>query len=372
MGTRWKLLAILLFIGVIIFFWSTGVERNNIVEQREVPIPSVASTDKFFQFPWGIPRSELLKLAEERSLTPTPKGFLDYRGSDLLYNISFAGCPASIRCRFLEREKQNYSFFYRGSIYLSSKTCEIEKLYWQFYKELSNRYGSVPDLGYPPRRNSGAEKPWAPGSGSIWTVNAPDGQIFEIMAELDLSSPGLLRLTYHNISMERKFKNMINPTPEGDPTQADTELADFMGIPWGSSPALFKREMENKGLSPVKEETSPNNRSAQSWVQKGSFAGYPVQRINAFFKHDSMYMVSVSINGDKKDNGDTDYLQLKEYLQKQYGKPLEEKSFRNETVHIWPFPLKGFKPNHIMLHRDGSTIMLLYKSRALEDKLNNL
>ncbi|MHC1758237.1 MAG: hypothetical protein AB9917_01755 [Negativicutes bacterium] len=372
MGTRWKLLAILLFIGIIIFFWSNGVERSNIAEQREAPIPSVTSIDNFFQFPWEITRSEALKLAEERSLTPTPKGFMDYRGSDLLYNISFAGCPAIIRCRFQERLQQNYSFFYRGSIYLSSKTCAVEKLYRQFHKEMTDRYGAVPDLGYPPRRNSGADKPWAPGSGSVWAVKSPDGQIFEIMTELDLSNPGFLRLSYHNISMERKFKNLVNPTPEGDPTQADTDLAGFMGIPWGASPVQFKREMEGKGLSPVTEDTSPNNRSAHSWVQKGSVAGYPVQSINAYFKHDSMYMVSVSINGDKKDNGDADYRRLNEYLQSQYGKPVEEKNFCQETVHIWPFPLEGFKPNHIMLHRNGSTIMLLYKSRALEDKLNNL
>jgi hypothetical protein len=355
-----------------ISFWPKEVVQKESATKVEAPVPFVTSIEDFFQFPWGLTRGEVLKMAEERKLQPTPKGFLDYRGSDLLYSISFAGCPAIIRCSFKEQINQEYSFFYRGSIYMSSKTCPVEKIFWQFHKNLTETYGAVQDFGYPPRRNSGAEKPWAPGSGSIWEVKSPDGQLFEIEAELDLSNPGFLRLSYHNISVERRFKNLVNPTPAGDPTQTDTEFKGFMGIPWGASPVRFRQGMAEKGFLSVKETTSPNNRTAHSMFEQGDYAGYPIKSLDAYFKHDAMYMVSVSIKGEENDSGDAVYSKLKGFFQAQYGAPLEEKNYRQETVHIWPFPMEGFKPNHIMLHRFGSIVTVLYMNRALEDKLNNL
>jgi len=85
-----------------------------------------------------------------------------------------------------------------------------------------------------------------------------------------------------------------------------------------------------------------------------------------------MYMVSVNIRGDESDGGDSVYNKLKDLLQERYGTPLDDENFRHETVHIWQFPMEGFKPNHIMLHRYRSMVMVQYKNQALEDKLNNL
>jgi len=369
--SRWGMLACLLIVGAVVLFWPKNEQESSAVKV-DAPVPSVVTTEDFFEFPWGISRDEVFKMAQDRKLQPTPKGFMDYRGSSLLYDISYGGYPATLRFDFRQRINTEYSFFYQGSIFLSSRTCPVEKLYWQFHKELTDKYGPTPDRGYPPRRNSGDEKPWGPGSGAIWQVKAPDGQLFEIEATLNLSDPGFLRLNYRNISVERRFNNLVNPTPEGDPTHAASALKGFLDIPWGANAVQFRQGMESNGFSSLKETTSPNDRTAHTWFEEGTYAGYQVKSVGAYFKHDTMCMVSVDISGDASDGGNAVYSNLKTYLEKQYGAPLEDKNFRQETVHIWLFPMEGFKPNRIMLHRYGATVMVQYINQALEDKLDNL
>jgi len=372
MKFQWEIMALVLIVVVGAIFWPKNALQEPPTMKVDEPVPSVVGIGDFFKFPWGISREQAQNIATERKLQPSPKGFMDYRGANPVYDMPFAGYPARIYLDFRARINTQYSVFYRGSIVLSGRTCPIEKLYWQLYKELTDKYGSTPDLGYPPRRNSGDDKPWGPGSGAIWEIRSPDGQLFEIEASLDLSDPGFLRLTYHNISVERSFKNLVNPIPEGDPTQAASALKGFMDIPWGASPTVFRQGMENNGFSSVKEATSPNNHTAHTSFEIGTYEGYLVKSVDAYFKHDIMYMVSVSISGNSSDGGDGVYNNVKDVLQKKYGAPLEEKDYRQEIVHIWPFPLEGFKPNHIMLHRKGALVMVLYMNRALEDKLNNL
>lgn len=371
-GLRWKMAGVLCIVGAVLFLWPQETPKNPQPDALAAPVPRVAALQDFFQFPWGISRNEALAIAETRKLPPTPPGFLDYRGKDLLYNMSFAGCPAVLRCGFREQVNTPYSFFYRGTVTISGKSCPVEKLYGELHKQLSAEYGDSPDVGYPPRRNTGTTQPWAPGSGSIWTVTTPAGQLFVIVSELELTAPGLLRLTIHNISVERQFKNLVNPTPPGDPAQAESSLKGFLGIPWGATPARFRREMMEQGFVFVQETSNPAYRETRVQFANGEYAGFSVKSIDGLFKHDAMYMASVDITGGSGDSGGDVYDRAKRHLQEQYGTPLEQKNFRQDTVHIWLFPVAGFKPNRVMLHRYNATVMIQFWNQALEDILNNL
>ncbi len=363
MKFRWGIVALLLVIGAMVVFWP---KENTLAVES---VPSVAATEDFFKFPWGASPAEVAQIAKDRNLESSSKGILEPPRTG--YRISFAGYPAEISFYFLGPAGQRA--FYQGSLTLNRRTCPvIEQIYWQLHSELTQRYGPTPEMGYPPRRNSGDEKPWGSGSGAIWEIKSPDGQLFEIEAKLDSSNDGFLQLTYFNISMHRRFMNSVNPTPDGDPTQAPSALKGFMDIPWGASPARLRQGLEANGFSAVKETTNPIDRRAHTDFSTGTYAGYPVNKVSAYFHHNAMYMVSVEIRGEASDGGEAVYNNLKAFLAKQYGAPLEAKNFRQETVHIWQFPLEGFKPNSIMLHRPDSTVIVTYKNEALEDKLNNL
>ena len=371
-GRRWKLAGFLCIVGAALFLWPQAPPNNPRPTHLTAPVPNMTALQNFFQFPWGISRNEALTIAETQKLPPTPPGFLDYRGKDLLYNVSFAGCPAVLRCGFREQVNTPYSLFYRGTVTISGKNCPVEKLYSELHKQLSAEYGASPDVGYPPRRNTGATQPWASGSGSIWTVTTPAGQLFEIISELELTNPGLLRLSIHNISVERQFKNLVNPTPPGDPAQAESSLKGFLGISWGSAPDRFRREMAEQGFLFVQETSNSASRETHVQFAKGEYAGLPVKSIDGLFKHGAMYLVSVDITGGAGDSGGDVYEKAKRHLQEQYGTPLEQKNFRQDTVHVWLFPLAGFKPNRVMLHRYNAAVMIQFWNQALEDKLNNL
>lgn len=372
MRFRRELVALILILGMGALFWATGMKRE-FARSEEVAVPPVAATAGFFDIPWGISRTEVLALAQARQLEPTPQGFGDYRGSSLLYNISFAGYPAVISFHFRELINTDYSFFYRGSLSLSRRNCPaLEQVYGQLHRELTERYGPTPELGYPPLRNSSAEKPWGPGAGAVWEAEGPDGQLFEIQLELNLADTGHLRLTYRNISVERRFKNLVHPTPDGDPARAATNLKGFRDIPWGATPSECRQKMEASGFSFLKEHDSPRERTAYYEFGHGTYGGYPVESVSAHFRQGAMYMVSVNIRGEESNNGEAVYNKLKGFLAERYGVPQEEENFRQEQVFLWRFPLQGFKPNHIMLHRDRSLVMVQYRNQALEEKLNNL
>ncbi len=362
-----------LLIAFALLLWPQQTrERDHAASSLAMPSASVTTIESFFQFAWGMSRAEVLDQAAKSKLQPTPPGFLDYRGTDLLYNVSVAGCPSVLRFSFRELPDQKLSALYKGTLSISDKNCPIEKLFQQQQAELTKKYGPVPDHGYPARRNSDIEKPWHPGSGMVWEIKAGDGQLFEITAELNQSDSGLLRISYHNVSIDRRYKELRTPTPPGDPAQAESALKGFLDVPWGATPAMFQARMTEHGFSVLTEKTSPINRSAHSAFGQGRFAGFPIASVDAYFKHGQMHMVSVSIKGDATDNGQATYNKAKDFLQQQYGAPLEQKNFQQEIVHVWPFALAGFKPNHIMLHKSGSAVMILYQNRALEDKLNNL
>ena len=367
-----------IFLTLLLLGGAAGLYGLHNISQKPMEIqaeqrmdePSVTTTENFFQVPWGVSKTEVLDLLKIRNWEPAPKGF--YATSTLTYKTSYAGYPAYISFDFKEADNTDYSFFYQGSLSIRKQNAPIEELYWQMHKELTERYGPTPERGYPPLRNSASEKPWGPGSGAIWEVKTSNGQILEIETQLDLSDTGFLKLKYRNITVERKFKNLLWPTPAGDPIQAASDLKGFMDIPWGSTPEQFRQGMGENGFFIVAEDTSPRDRKTHLKCNNGRYADHPIDRVDGYFNHDVLYFVSVSIRGDESDNGDAVYNHVKSYLESQYGMPTETKDYEGDTIHLWQFPLEGFKPNYIMLHRNRAMIMIAYMNPALEDKLNNL
>jgi hypothetical protein len=188
--------------------------------RKQPGLPPVTAERKIFGLPWGITREEVEKRAQSQNWEKIPKGF--YASSALNYNITFAGFPARLSCIFREDYKTGYSFFYQARITVDAQKAPLEKLYAQTQAELIKHYGDTPERGYPPLRNNLTEKPWGPGAGKVWQLTTPEGQLFELQTQLNLSDPGFMVLIYRNLSVERYYKNLINPLPPGDPLQADS------------------------------------------------------------------------------------------------------------------------------------------------------
>ena len=308
-------------------------------------------------------------MAQAKNWEKLPKGF--YASSSLNYNVTFAGYPAKLSCNFREDYKTGYSFFYQARITVDGKTAPIEKLYTQIQTQLIEQYGDTPELGYPPLRNSRDEKPWGPGAGKVWQVTTPAGQIFEVQTQLNLSDRVLL-LIYRNLSVERYYKNLINPLPPGDPLQAAGALKGYEGIAWGSTTEQFKKGMAKRGFTLTKETGSPLNNQQSLTFGKSVLAGYPVESISSYFKHNQFYLSSINVRVPAQANSEAMYQAIRKHLTGKYGPDHPEKDFRGRQIYVWEFPLAGFKPTQIFLHRDRDLIMVGYVNPALEARLNNL
>lgn len=338
--------------------------------QEEHGLPTVTAAKKIYGLPWGITRTEVENLAKNKNWEKRPKGF--YASSSLNYNVTFAGFPAILSCIFREDYKTGYSFFYQARITVDGKDAPVEKLYAQVQTELIKQYGDRPERGYPPLRNSRNEKPWGPGAGKVWEVTTPEGQIFELQTQLNLSDKGFMMLVYRNLSVERYFKNLINPLPPGDPLKAASALKGYEGIAWGSTPEQFKKGMAKRGFTLVKETGSPLNGQQSLTFSKSFLAGYTVESITSYFHHDQFYLSSINVRVPKEANSEDMYQNIRQYLTGIYGPSQPEKDYQGRQIYVWEFPLAGFKPNQIFLHRDRDLIMVGYLNRALEAKLNNL
>ena len=329
----------------------------------------VLPAKKIYGIPWGITRTAVGNLAQAKNWEKLPKGF--YASSSLNYNVTFAGYPAKLSCNFREDYKTGYSFFYQARITVDGKTAPIEKLYAQIQSQLIEQYGDTPELGYPPLRNSRDEKPWGPGAGKVWQVTTPAGQIFEVQTQLNLSDRVLL-LIYRNLSVERYYKNLINPLPPGDPLQAAGTLKGYEGIAWGSTTEQFKKGMAKRGFTLIKETGSPLNNQQSLTFGKSVLAGYPVESISSYFKHNQFYLSSINVRVPAQANSEAMYQAIRKHLTGKYGPDHPEKDFRGRQIYVWEFPLAGFKPTQIFLHRDRDLIMVGYLNPALEARLNNL
>jgi|GEM_PF-2494951 len=333
-------------------------------------LPPVTAERKIFGLPWGITREEVEKRAQSQNWEKIPKGF--YASSALNYNVTFAGFPARLSCIFREDYKTGYSFFYQARITVDAPKAPLETLYAQIQAELIKHYGDTPERGYPPLRNNLTEKPWAPGAGKVWQITTPEGQLFELQTQLNLSDPGFIVLIYRNLSVERYYKNLINPLPPGDPLQADSFLKGYEGIAWGSTPEQVKKGMAKRGFSLVKEAGSPLNHDHSLTFGKSVLAGYPAESTNIYFHHDQFYLSSVNLRVPHNANSEEMYQAIRAYLTGLYGPDHPDKDYRGRQIYLWEFSLTGFKPNQIMLHRDRDLIMVGYLNQALEAKLNNL
>lgn len=367
-----KMAGLIVLVGLIVWLVLPKVTDKPAEQPAALPLPTVTATEDFMGFPWGVSKEELQKLITEKKLEPTTRGFLEMRGPGLYYLLPFGECQFRAVFRTHDSEKLNFSAFYQGEIYISQRSCPVEPLFKQISGALVAAYGETPELGYPPRRNSGTEPPWGPGSGRIWQVKSPKGQLIEIQLELRLKDEPFLRLTHVNLSQERRYKNLVNPQPEGDPTQAKTNLEGFMGVEWGANPEQVKRGMKEAGFAEMTESSSPNNFSRNIKYAQGVFLNLPVASATAYMKHDTLYWVNVQIEGDAKDGGEAKYQEVRAKLIKEYGDPMQKGSYDNKPAFVWQFPLKGFVPNEITIHRSGLSIFINFKCPALESKLNNL
>ena len=356
-----------------VFAWSRLMYHalvSPVQEQQTTRSPSVAATAAFYDVPWGLSHDQVERLCKARNLAPAPKGF--YATSALNYRINWGGYPANVSFAFRENHQSDYSVFYQGALRLDKEDCPIENFYGQMDQELTKLYGDTPDRGYPPLRNTLDEKPWGSGSGKIWQVTLPDGQHIEIESQLNLADKGFLKLIYRNISVERKYKNLLNPLPEGDPASAATDLKGFRNICWGITPLQVKQEIGAAGFTFSKETGSPLNHTLTLSFSNGTFAGQPIGSIDFFFKYDRFYFCSLNFARREKEVRDELYGQLRSYLELEYGTPLVHEDFKGRQQLIWEFPLAGFEPNRIMLHQDRDSIMIGYMNPALEMELNNL
>lgn len=335
-----------------------------------VPAPAAAISKTFYGIPWGMPRTEVAALIKLKKWEPVPKGF--YATSNLNYYSSFAGYPARISFIFRGDYKSGYSCFYQGRIQVSATQAPIEQLYARVQAELSKQYGEVPELGYPPLRNTLTEKPWRPGSGKVWEFTTPEGQVFELQSQLNLEKDGFMLLIYRNLSVEREFKNFVNPLPPGDPLQAASDLDGFESIAWGSKPLEVKTAMDRKGFKLSKETGSPLNYDLCLSFNAATWKGYAIESVDCYFKHNRFYFSSVNLRAAAPEEGEALYQKLLATLTAAYGAPKEERDFRGRLIYLWEFPLAGFKPNYIMLHRDKDLLMVGYVNQALEAVLNNL
>ena len=338
--------------------------------KKQFELPDVTAARKIYGLSWGITRTEVETWAKSQNWEKLPKGF--YASSALNYNITFAGFPARLSCIFREDYKTGYSFFYQARITLDAQQAPIEKLYAQAQAELIKHYGDTPERGYPPLRNNLTEKPWGPGAGKVWQITTPEGQIFELQTQLDLSDKKSMVLVYRNLSVERYYKNLVNPLPPGDPLQADSFLKGYEGIAWGSTPEQFKKAMVKRGFNLVKETGSPLNHDHSLTFGKSVLAGYPAESINIYFHHDQFYLSSVNVRVPHNADSEEMYQAIRAYLTGLYGPAQPDKDYRGRQIYLWEFPLPGFKPNQIMLHRDRDLIMVGYLNQALEARLNNL